>query len=280
MISLNSRDASIYTMKLRENMHIGSMYAVFLFSVSMLMKLFSDMGYSSVLTYGAAVQTFGFYTLYQRVQRHKSLAGVSKKTVELLLLYLVLRCLCTLTRGGYLPVDRSGDWLYQSLDMASLALVLALRCAFEDPTLRRTYQEDFDSFNVVNMLPACIVLAVFIHGNLNDSFFWDSLWTASMNIDTVAMLPQLWMLSRIGGEVKGMTAHFVVAIMVSRALAFSFWMYGYTELGFKKRGRGINLAGYQLVGAHMLACLFSADFVAQYAMARLQGKKMELPGLA
>ena len=56
------------------------------------------------------------------------------------------------------------------------------------------------SLQVLKMVPGCVVLAVFIHGNLNDSFFFDSLWTCAMNIDTIAMLPQLWMLARIGGE--------------------------------------------------------------------------------
>ena len=40
--------------------------------------------------------------------------------------------------------------------------------------------------------------------------------TISTRWHEVAMLPQLWMLSRISGEVQGMTAHFVLAIMVSR----------------------------------------------------------------
>ena len=44
--------------------------------------------------------------------------------------------------------------------------------------------------------------------------------------DEVAMLPQLWMLSRIGGEVQGMTAHFVLAIMVSRICQTAFWSPG------------------------------------------------------
>ena len=42
----------------------------------------------------------------------------------------------------------------------------------------------------------------FIHADLNRSFLYDTIWAASTNLDTVAMLPQLWMMTRIGGEVE------------------------------------------------------------------------------
>jgi len=272
-----ARNASVLTLKSRDDLRIGSMYAAFFLITMVGMRFFSDLGYSSILTLGAAVQTFGFYHLRETARRNKSLAGISMRTCELYMVMLVTRLISTLCRNGYLPVDSSGDCVYQLCDLASLFLVTQLRLMFEDPVLRGTYQEECDSMNVSSLVPGCLILAIFIHGDLNDSFFFDSIWTFSMNIDTVAMLPQLWMLAKIGGEVKGMTAHFVVAIILSRACAFSFWIHGHREIGHTRRRMGPNIAGGQLLLAHLLQLLLSADFAYYYVVAWWSGEMMQLP---
>lgn len=231
-----------------------------------------DLGYSSVLTLGSGVQCLGFYTLIVKVQWQKSMAGISKKTLQLYAAVFVCRLIATLCSSGYLPVDRSGDFLYQFGDLLSLACVLKLLQLIES-TYAYSYQDVYDTMDVLRLIPGCIVCAVFIHGNLNNCFYFDTIWTLSMNLDTVAMLPQLWMLSKLG-EVECMTSHFVFAMTVSRACAFAFWMYGYQELG---RSRGVNLAGYQLLAAHSLQLLLSLDFLYYYVVARVRGRKMSLP---
>lgn len=276
MTSLACRDVSVLTLKMRENFKVGSIYLTFVVCTWALANMCSDGSYSSVLTLGSGIQCLGFCALLQKVRQTKSVAGISKKTVQLYGLVLVLRLCSTLQRSGYIPVDRSGDWVYQSADLTSLLFVLELLLCFEEPRLRATYQEEYDTMDLVKMVPACCMLAFFVHGNLNDSVVFDTVWTASMNVDTVSMLPQLWMLAKIGGEVEGMTAHFVVALMLSRACSFAFWVYGYKELGKVRR---LNVAGYQLLAAHFIQLGLSADFLLHYLSARLKGRRMVLPGL-
>lgn len=276
MTSFNSRDATIMSKEMRDSMTVGTTYLNFVIGGVVVYCLFSDAGYSSVLTLGSALQCFAFYSLLQRVERMKSVAGISMKTLELYVLYLIMRLACTLVRSGYLPVDRSGDWVYQAGDIASLAIVFRLLNYFNDPSMRKTYQEEYDSMDVWRALPACIGVAIFIHGHLNDSWFFDSLWQASTNVDTIAMIPQLWMLSKIGGEVDGMTAHFVGALFFSRACTFAFWFYGWKEL---RRGPGPNLAGGLLILCHTVQLALSADFLYYYLDARVKGKRLVLPGL-
>merc|ERR1719399_1962657 len=102
----NARDASLVSMKMRDAMSVGTTYLNFLIGSVIVYYLFSDANYSSVLTLGAALQCLAFYSLMQRVDRTKSLAGVSMKTMELYAIYMIMRLACTLTRSGYLPVDR------------------------------------------------------------------------------------------------------------------------------------------------------------------------------
>jgi hypothetical protein len=274
--SFNARDASLVSMKIRDAMSVGTTYLNFLVASVIVYYVFSDASYSGVLTLGAALQCFAFYSLMQRVNRQKSLAGISRKTLEMHLCYLVLRLGTTLHRSGYLPVDRSGDFVYQAADLASLGIVFHLLTLFYDPTLRKTYQDEHDSMDVYKALPGCILVAIFVHGHLSDHFFFDTLWQASTNVDTIAMIPQLWMMSSIGGEVDGMTSHFVVAISLSRLCSFAFWFYGYKEL---RRGNAPNIAGGLLIMCHFTQCVFSADFLYYYLRARVQGKRLTLPGL-
>jgi len=276
MTSFTSRDAKLLSVQMKDTMMVGTTYLNFGIVTLVVYCVFSDAGYSSVLTVGAALQCLAFYSLLQRVERSKSIAGISMKTMELYMVMLIMRLACTLTRSGYLPVDRSGDWVYQAADLASLYVVFRLLNYATDPNMRKTYQEQYDDMDIMRMLPACVIVGVFIHGHLNDSWLFDSLWQASTNVDTVAMIPQLWMLSKIGGEVDGMTAHFVVALFFSRFCSFAFWFYGYKEL---RRGQAPNLAGGLLIMCHTVQLVLSGDFLYYFTVARVKGKRLVLPGL-
>lgn len=256
----------------RKGISSTSAYFLFITCVGVVMRIFSDGGYSTVVTLGAAVQFFGFQMLLLKVKHQKSVAGISAKSLETYAFMLCTRLVSTICRQGYLPVDRSGDFVYQFADLLSLITVLAiLKCV--KTTHSATYQFELDTMHIARLYPICVIMAVFIHGDLNNSFIFDVIWTISMNLDTVAMLPQLWMLSKIG-EVEGMTSHFVASLMVSRACTFSFWFYGFHEL---RRGDRFNIAGWQLIGAHGLQLLLSADFMYYYIVAWQRGKKMVLP---
>lgn len=262
--------------KQSETAFVLSGYALLVCGIVVANRVISDIGFSSVLTLGAAFQCLGFYTLLVKVERAKSVAGISSKTVHLYAAVLFTRLGSTCIYSGYLPVDSSGDFLYQLLDIVSLFLVLQLiKCI--DITYPSTYQDTEDTMEVSRMSIIAVVFAILIHGNLNDSFIFDSMWTMSTNLDTVAMLPQLWMVVKLG-EVECLTSHFVALLIASRACSFAFWFYGYKELRESAYGpNSINLAGLQLLAAHALQLLMSLDFLFYYVKARIKGGRMQLP---
>ena len=90
----------------------------------------------------------------------------------------------------YLPVDRSGDWVYQLADIGSLVIVLALLVLIHKK-YKGTYDAGNDTMPIFNFIPACVLMAICVHGDLNDSPFFDVMWTIGLNLDTIAMLPQL-----------------------------------------------------------------------------------------
>merc|ERR550537_1185966 len=103
-------------------------------------------------------------------------------------IYLVFRLVSTVLRNGYIPVDPSGDWFYQAMDFGSLACVLYLLYRLNDPELEHYGEIDIGAIAPI-VLP-CIALGCFVHGNFNRSYVFDAIWQISLNIETLAMLPQ------------------------------------------------------------------------------------------
>jgi len=106
------------------------------------------------------------------------------------------------------------------------------------------------------------VVAIFIHGDLNGSPFFDIVWTTSLMFDTVAMIPQLALMYKCSSHVEGLNAHYVAAIVVSRALAFWFWFHGFPEIA--PSNGGANTAGWLIIGCHSFQLLVCGDFMMQY----------------
>lgn len=234
---------------------------------------FTDNDFSVILTSSAGVQCLGFFLLSSKVTRNKSVEGLSLKSLETYVAVLTLRLSSTLVKSGYLPVDQSGDWVYQVSDVGSLFIVMRLVYMMRK-TLRNTYDEANDTLPILNFVPACFLLAFCIHGDLNASPIFDVLWMFSLLLDTVALLPQLWYLTTMGGEVEALTSHFVACMTLSRAMSFAFWFYGYEEVSPEHE---FNAAGYLIVVAHLLQLFLSADFMYHYARSMLKQQSMVLP---
>jgi len=249
-------------------------YGFFFVFVVVIMHKFTDGDFSVVLTMSSAVQCLGFFLLSLKVKYQKTVAGLSSRTLEMYVVFFLFRLGSTLFKNGYLPVDRSGDYVYQIGDIGSLVLVLNLLYMIHKRH-KDTYQSEHDTLQVYQAIPACILLAFFVHGDLNNSPFFDTVWTVSLFLDTISMLPQLWMLTKLGGQVESLTSHFVAALVVSRCLSFAFWLYGYKEIAPLKGGP--NIAGYAIITAHSLQLLLCADFMYYYARARMSKSAMVLP---
>jgi len=262
----------------------GCSYFVFMMCVGVVLRHFSDRDFSTVLTLGAGVQCLAFYLLLQKVKRQRSVAGISSKMLEMYVLVILLRLSSTLIKQGYLPVDRSGDYVYQAADIVSLYLVFQLLwCCHK--THKVTFQADQDSLEIWRAVPVLVILAVCLHGNLNKSAFFDTTWTLGMYLDTIAMLPQYFMLVKNGGEVEALTSHFVALVVLSRACSFAFWYYGHKELaprpgknaGLVNNATGLNIAGWLIVACHSVQLLLSADFMYHYVSSAMGKVKMVLP---
>jgi len=248
------------------------LYVLFGFACLCIWTKASDKDFSVTLTASAAVQLLGFVLLSIKVRASKSVAGISSKTLEMYALFFLTRLASTTVKSGYIPVDRSGRSVYQLLDLGSFFVVMQLLyCCHK--TYKWTYQAEQDTMSCFPLIPPCIVLGYFVHADLNRSELFDTIWAVSTNIDTLAMLPQLWMMSKVGGQVNGCTAHFTAALVVSRTLALIFWCTAYRDLA----DDGAHVAAQMIVVANGIQVLLAADFMYYYASAKWNGKSVRLP---
>merc|ERR1719240_844468 len=238
---------------------------------------FHDLGLSTCITLGVAIQCFAYTCLRLKISQQKSVAGISAQTLILQALSCALRLCSTTWLQGYIPVDGTGDWLYQCLDVAALLIVVnILYCFFKSH--RSTYQEEHDSsFKVEIIALACFVVAVFVHPDLNNRPVFDTLWATALYIDVVAMLPQLAMMSKIKGEIEALTSHFVGGTALSRLVSLFFWYHGFVELA--PLDGSFNLAGWAIILAHVLQVLLLCDFLLYYVRAVIStgSAKVKMP---
>merc|ERR550514_551955 len=203
-----------------------------------------------------------------QISSSRSVAGISGRTMVMHAVKLACRLSTTLWLDGYLPTDKSGDWIYQVGDVLSLLLVLQI-LFYIYVAHKGSYQSNDDTLDVRNLIMVAVVLAVLIHPTLNAWTPFDILWTIHLYVDAVAMVPQLWMISKAGGQVKGFTAHYIGATLVSNILSGLFWFYATPELA---EGNNFNIAGFAINGAHLVQLLLLLDFGYFYGKACLQGK--------
>jgi hypothetical protein len=247
-------------------------YAIFTFFWFVVWGKFSSWKFSAILTCASVVQCLGFLLLSLKVRGSKSVAGLSGKMLVLYILHLATRLTSTSLKNGYLPMDKTGDYMYQLVDFATLLLVVQLLYCVHK-TYYHSYQEEHDTLPLLPMVGPCLVLALFVHGTFNKNFFFDTAWAFSMNLEIVVMLPQLWMMARMGGKVDTMTAHFVAMFALSTVLSFTFWWFNFKQLEKK----GAWLAGMMIMVAQGLKLLLSGDFMYYYTLAWMDGTEVVLP---
>merc|ERR1740138_1808184 len=242
----------------------------------MVMQCWNDLGMSTFLTLAVGIQCFGYTCLRLKISQQRRVAGISAQTLILQAASCGLRLCSTTWLNGYIPVDGTGDWLYQALDVFALVILLdIIYCIFKSH--RSTYQEEHDNIKVEYIGLGCFVLAVLVHPDLNNRPVFDTLWTTALYIDVVAMAPQLVLISKIRGEVEALTSHFVSATAISRLTSLIFWYHGFAELA--PLDGSFNLAGWAIIAAHVLQVLLLGDFLLYYirAVVSTGSAKVKMP---
>jgi len=211
---------------------------------------------SGLFTIAALFQCLGFAMLVLQTMAHASTKGISANSLELKLLALICRLSNSTWLDGYLPMDATGDWLFQALDFISLGLLLWL--------LHRAYWvERFFIWNTqcqtVPLALACLSLATLLHGNGQELPIFDSLWMASVLLTVVAEIPQRLLIAKRGIHARTLAAHYFACMAVSSVCNGSVLWIGYDD--HKVIDDGFNYVSFTMVSAQGVHIILLADFI-------------------
>ena len=89
------------------------------------------------------------------------------------------------------------------------------------PPTRPTHDPSIDTFRVEYLLGPAFVLALIFNYAFS---FTEVMWSFSVFLESVAILPQLFMLQRTG-EAETITTHYLAALGAYRGLYIPNWIY-------------------------------------------------------
>jgi len=239
-------------------------YAVFLALAVLVYHLVAEGAFSAILTLAAVFQCLAISLLVLQALS-KGIQSISVKSLQLDALAVACRLCSTMFNEGYLPFDKSGDYAYQCFD--GLSLVMLLWLLQHVTSVRRVTQDgaEEDNLQIFPFVLGSIVLAALLHGDLNDSPLFDTVWMSSLNISVVAVLPQLWMMSRTRSSTPALTCHFVAVMAFSRLLSGTWMWYAKSEITCVPWIGTFQHAFYAVMMAHALHLLLLCDFAYVYA---------------
>ena len=240
-------------------------YTIAIMSMYAMYHMVADREFSAVLTMSVMFQCLAFMLLAVQLLSG-SAAGISAQSLKLEALALCFRMSSTVWLEGYLPMDKTGDWLYQTVDFFSLVIVLwLLHCLLV--AQKTTYQMDEDTLPIAPIVLGCLVLAILLHADMNDRPLFDTIWLASLFLGVAAAMPQLWLITRTSGCAAALTSHYIAMMAVSRLLSGLFMWNARDDITCEQWVTGYNHAPWVIIGAHVLHLFLLGDFADYYAKA-------------
>lgn len=214
---------------------------------------------------GDMCHVFSIIILLLRLRVVKNAQGISCRTHELFLLVFVTR---------YLDLFTKFYSLYNScmkvLYIATTASVINT-IRFREP-VASTYDRTQDSFLhwKFAVLP-CAIVAVITHFIQSPNVYSiiDLLWTFSIYLESIAILPQLIVLQRYR-DVENLTGNYIFFMGAYRALYILNWIYRARHEPYYQHHFVVYFCG-------VLQTLLYADFFYYYVKSKAKGSKLTLP---
>ncbi|KAL6864584.1 ER lumen protein retention receptor [Trichoderma novae-zelandiae] len=194
--------------------------------------------------------------LLHKMVQLKSCSGISFKSQGLYLLVYLTRYL------DLFSTDSLYNLVFKILFIGSQGYIIYLMTNAYKPT----NAGNLDTFRVQYLLAGAALLAILFPVKYTPS---EILWAFSIWLESVAILPQLFMLQRTG-EAETITTHYLFALGSYRALYIPNWIYRYlADTKYK--------VDWIAIIAGIVQTVLYSDFFYIYYTKVLKGKKFKLP---
>jgi len=193
--------------------------------------------------------------LLLKIWKTRSCAGISGKSQILFLTVFVSR---------YLDLFTNFISLYNTTMKVFFVGSAAATVYLMYVKFKATYDGNHDTFRIEFLLGPCALLALVLNHEFS---VMEVLWTFSIYLESVAILPQLFMVSKTG-EAESITSHYLFALGSYRGLYILNWVYRYYSESF-----------YDIIAivAGCVQTILYCDFFYLYITKVLKGKKLQLP---
>eukprot|EP00658_Telonema_sp_P-2_P016595 TRINITY_DN16440_c0_g4_i3.p1 TRINITY_DN16440_c0_g4~~TRINITY_DN16440_c0_g4_i3.p1 ORF type:complete len:221 (-),score=58.77 TRINITY_DN16440_c0_g4_i3:461-1123(-) len=198
-----------------------------------------------------------------RMLKQKTCAGLSKKTQIAYCIVFTLR---------YIDLFTNFYSLYNTvLKVLFIASSYWIWWLMEkDPQISATYDlEQKDTARLELLVAACFVLAILT------SVDWtikEILWTVSIYMEAVAIMPQIFLLQRLG-NCEALSSHYIACLGGYRAFYLLNWVYRYLTEDLYY----YNDDNFIVWGGGIVQTLLYVDFFYYYATCIWYGTKLKLP---
>merc|ERR1712159_319674 len=212
------------------------------------------------------LHVISFCIILLRMLQLKTCAGLSLKTQ--ILYAIVFSC-------RYLDLFTNFYSLYNSvLKVLFLGYTyFIIYLVTKDPQISATYDvsstDKKDTFKIEYL---CVPAAVLALITAVDWSILELLWTFSIYLEAVAILPQLFMLQRTG-ECEALNSHYIFCLGGYRALYLLNWGYRY----FAEEGYYYQAGVFIVWFSGAVQTILYVDFFYYYATCIWYGKRMTLP---
>jgi len=117
--------------------------------------------------------------------------------------------------------------------------------------IRPTHDPSIDTFKIEYILAPSLILGLIFNYRYN---FTEILWSFSIWLEAISILPQLFMLQRTG-EAETITTHYLAALGVYRALYIPNWIYRQVPFGYTRQGNR--------PGIYLMTSFVSIEYIAE-----------------
>lgn len=204
---------------------------------------------------GDLSHVFAIIILLLKIWKTRSCAGISGKSQILFAIVYLSR---------YLDLFTTYVSLYNSVMKVLFLATSGATVYLMYVKFKATYDHNHDSFRCEFLLVPCALLSLVIN---HEFTVLEVLWTFSIYLESVAILPQLFLVSKTG-EAESITSHYLFALGSYRALYLLNWVYRY-----------MVESHYDLIAifAGIVQTILYCDFFYLYITKVLKGKKLQLP---
>lgn len=199
--------------------------------------------------------------LLAKIWKTRSAAGISGKSQILFAIVYITRYLDIFTTF-ISPYNTVMKLIFISASCATVYLIYF--------HFRATYDGNHDTFVVAYLIAPCALLALKFNDGFSDSTSVQQaieiLWAFSIFLESVAIFPQLFMVSKTG-EAENITSHYLFMLGSYRGFYILNWIYRYYTEGH-----------FEIIAitAGVVQTVLYVDFFYIYVTKVLHGKKLQL----